>query len=89
MRTMGIRQPKTLGVIIKFMGDKGVYTHHTILDHINSTTKYGCTSQRLSNILAKYPDFERVGDVVGGSITSNFKISTWRISEWGISEWEL
>ena len=82
VRILKISQPRTFNAIIKLIGSGDIYSFHQILDHLNSTMRNGCSSQRLSNILSKYPDFIEEDSVMGGNSAHDYRITTWRYVAW-------
>jgi hypothetical protein len=82
VRILKISQPRTFEAIIKLVSDGDIYSFHQILDHLNNTMRHGCTTQRLSNILSKYPDFIEEDSVMGGNSAYDYRITTWRYVAW-------
>jgi len=53
-----------------------------ILDHINTTTKNGTTTQQLGNILSKDSDIVKVGFVHrSGNLYGSYQICEWALRE--------
>ena len=54
-------QSRTCNCVVKYLQEVGDAPFPMIKEHVNSKLRNGVTSSRLANILAKYPDFEKVG----------------------------
>ena len=54
-------QSRTCNCVVKYLQQVGDAPFPRIKEHVNSKLRNGVTSARLANILAKYPEFEKVG----------------------------
>ena len=78
-------QARTCNCIVKLLKEVEEASFQKIKEHVNSKFKHGVTSQRLSNVLSKYPEFEKVGMTghkgqPGIYSMSNYPISVWKLS---------
>lgn len=79
-------QARTCNRIIKFLEEVGEAPFPLIKEYLNKHLKNGVTSPRLSNVLSKYPEFEKVGmtgykgDWNGAYADGNFPHSIWRLA---------
>ena len=80
-------QVRTVNRIIKFLKEEGEAPFPLIKEYLNTHLKNGVTSSRLSNVLSKYPEFEKVGmtgyagDWNGAYSDGNFPHSIWRLTK--------
>lgn len=78
-------QTRTCNCVVKYLQEVGSAPFPRIKEHVNSKLKSGVTSARLANILAKYPDFQKVGMTFypgesGAWTDSRFPSSVWTLS---------
>ena len=50
-----------------------------IQDLMNKNTRCGVTMQELANILARTPQFERIGDIDVSSLCNRMRVAIWGI----------
>ena len=80
-------QARTCNRIVKYLQEVGEAPFPLIKEYINKHLKNGVTSPRLSNILSKYPEFEKVGmtgyvgDYNGIYSDGSFPHSIWKLAE--------
>jgi len=70
------KQARTFRIIIEFLEREHTASFTEIKDYVNSRLKYGVTKGRLNNILGKYPEFVKVGQVNRG----------YNVSEWALAD---
>ncbi len=76
MRTQRIRN-----AVNKLLAEKGPLPTHKILEGVNERTKWGTTSHQLGNILAKYPDYQKVGHTYrSGVISGSYEVCVWDLT---------
>lgn len=80
-RPVGCRYPATYDKIVEFLKEGDANTNE-IFEHINSTMRHGCTMGRLTNILAKMPDFHVVGTARIRNDRSRYAVNVWRYVRW-------
>jgi hypothetical protein len=78
-------QARTCNRIVKYLQEVGEAPFPLIKEYLNTHLKSGVTSSRLSNVLSKYPEFEKVGMTgykgqPGIYSKSNYPITIWRLS---------
>ena len=76
MRTQRIRK-----IVTKALLEKGPLATHQILEEVNNRTKWGTTTNQLGNILAKYPDYKKVGHTFRyGIISGGYEVCVWDLT---------
>ncbi len=76
MRTQRIRR-----VVTATLTERGPLATHEILEAVNNKTKWGTTSHQLGNILAKYPDYKKVGHTFrAGILSGSYEVCVWDLA---------
>jgi hypothetical protein len=79
----GTRHQRTLQNIINLLHESGPKNTRQILDHINTTTRYGSNSSEISNLLAKYHYFRKMKetDSVLSILSGSYNICVWGLKK--------
>jgi len=78
-------QSRTCNVIVEFLVKEHVASFTEIKEYVNGRLKYGVTSQRLGNILQKYPEFVKVGMVERQGYYQTADGNSYKVTEWALS----
>jgi len=77
LKTVRIRQK-----IKRYLSERP-RNHVEILEHINTTTRHGTTSQQLGNVLSKDKDIVKVGQIKkAGILCGGYQICEWATRDW-------
>tara|TARA_Y100000389_G_C17422922_1_gene497801 strand:- start:971 stop:1228 length:258 start_codon:yes stop_codon:yes gene_type:complete len=77
----GTRHIKTLTKIINYLDEKGPRNTRQILEHINTTTRYGSTPSEVGNLLAKYHYFVKIdSDTVHSALSGSYNVCVWGLN---------
>jgi len=79
----GTRHVKTLRKIINYLDEVGPRNTRQILDHINTTTRYGSTRSEIGNLLAKYEYFKMLPeqDTVESALSGSYNVCVWGLND--------
>ena len=79
----GTRHQRTLQKIINYLHDVGPKNTRQILDHINTTTRYGSNPSEVSNLLAKHNYFTKMKEVdsVQSALSGSYNICIWGLND--------
>ena len=77
----GTRHIKTLTKINNYLDEKGPRKTRQILEHINTTTRYGSTPSEVGNLLAKYHYFVKIDqDSVYSALSGSYNVCVWGLN---------
>jgi len=77
----GTRHIKTLTKIINYLHDVGPRNTRQILEHINTTTRYGSTPSEVGNLLAKYDYFIKTEEEsVYSALSGSYNVCVWGLN---------
>ena len=78
---MQFKQVKIRNYIVKKITEEGPQSTTDLYDAINDHFRHGTTTNSLSNILAKDPQFEKHGMIEQASLLSgSYKICVWKLA---------
>ena len=79
---MAMRRKVIARKIIQCLQDNEAHTTEHIHAYVNEHYRYGATMNQIGNILAKYPEFEKVGmQKVPDYRGWDYYICTWRLKD--------
>ena len=85
-KTRPMKQLRTFRVIVEYLEQEHVASFTEIKSYVNSRLKYGVTSPRLGNILAKYPEFVKVGTALRQGYERQADGNAYSVSEWALAD---
>lgn len=79
----GTRHIKTLTKIINYLHEVGPKNTRQILEHINTTTRYGSTPSEVGNLLAKHKTYFRKveEESVYSALSGCYNICVWGLKD--------